>query len=296
MKYKKHYLLSFIFLLIHICAFTRSYHLSDSVLKENYHSHSTQTGINIYVISKDKYFDFTNHIIVWQAKMAAFFHHKLKIILATSTADAERKITALVSRHNYTINNLWLDSHGKYRKGYSSFMIGSDEYNYKNIADSEHSSELKKIASYFNKNTKVGIGACYAAADFNFPVLKSGKYENMHGDSLLKGLGNIFAGSFIYASSSWVMAKPWIFGSKNALAGYPLDRQYKDTIFLPVWKRMGEWNRYSTVSNQIETINTISLSDDGDILILDHNYLDKKKAQRKLARNLRKLRPHLYTL
>jgi hypothetical protein len=261
---------------------------------KNYHS---KKGINIYVISRDKYFDLTNHIIVWQAKLAALFHSKkLKIIIATSTADAEKKISTLIDKYNYTINNLWFDSHGKYRKGYSSFMIGSDEYYYKNIADSNHFSELKKIAAYCNQNTKVALGSCYAAADYNFPVLKNGKYQNMFGDSLLKGMGNIFKGSTVYASKSWVMAKPWIFGSENALAGFPLAKQYKDTIFLPVWKSMGEWHRYSTTFKRIETVNAIYLSHAGDILMQDKPYLNKKKAQRKLARNLKKLRPDLYDL
>ena len=244
-----------------------------------------------------KYFDIVNRIIVWQTKLTALFHSKkLKVILVTSTADAGKKIAALITKHHYAINNLWFDSHGKYRKGYSSFMIGTDEYYYKNISDSNYISGLKKIASYCDRYTNIGLGSCYGAADFNFPVLKRGVYENMHGDSLLRGIGNIFKGSSVYACKSWVMAKPWILGSKNALAGYPLDRQYKDTIFLPVWKRMGEWDTYSTISQKIETVNTIYLSNDGDILMQSHPYLMQKKAQRKLARNLKKLRPNLYSL
>jgi len=252
--------------------------------------------VNIYIISKDKYFDLTNRIITWQARLAALFHHKLKIIMALSTADAEKKIHALVKEHDYTIENLWLDSHGKYRKGYSSLMIGNDEYNYSNIGDSDYTRMLKKIASYCSPGTCIGIGACYAASDFDFPVLHNGKTENMHGDSLLKGLGKIFEGNEIYACKSWVMAKLWIFGSRHALAGYPLDRQYKDTIFLPVWHHMGEWDRYSTHTREIQKINTVSLSVSGDILINDDNYMDQQKAKRKLERNLKRLRPGLYTL
>lgn len=258
---------------------------------------SYQKAINIYIISKDIYFDFTNQIIVWQAKIASFLHgKKLKIIEATSTDDAEKKIALLVQKHHYTISNLWFDSHGKFRKGYSSFMLGSDEYDYKNIGDPDHIIKLKKIASYCSAKTKIAIGACYAAADYNFPVMKNGIYNNMHGDSLIKGIADIFKGSTIYASKSWVMAKPWIFGSKNAMAGFPLDRQYKDSIFLPVWKSMGEWQRYSSSSQKIENINSVYLSHSGDILMQNEPYLAKKKSQRKLARNLRKLRPNLYTL
>jgi hypothetical protein len=252
--------------------------------------------VNVYIISKDKYFDLTNRIITWQARLAAFFHHKLKIVMAYSTADAEKKIHTLIKEHDYTIDNLWLDSHGKYRKGYSSLMIGTDEYNYNNIGDSDYTRMLKKIASYCNPHTCVGIGSCYAASDFDFPVSHNGKKENMHGDSLLKGLGKIFEGNMVYASKSWVMAKLWIFGSRNALAGYPLDKQYRDTIFLPVWKSMGIWDRYSTLTQVIQKINTVSLSVCGDILVNENTYMDQDKAKRKLARNLKRLHPGLYQL
>ena len=287
----------FILLLFHYTAF--SHNERDSSIKYNYNTSAyyKKNGINIYVISKDKYFDIINRIIVLQTRLTALFHSKkLKVIMVTSTADAEKKIASIVSKHNYHINTLWFDSHGKYRKGYSSFMIGSDEYYYKDIADSNYFSDLKKIAAHCDSFTNIGLGSCYAAADFNFPVLRNGKYENMYGDSLLKGVANIFKGSTVYASKSWVMAKPWILGSKNALAGFPLDKEYKDTIFLPAWKSMGEWHRYSTNTNQIEIINTIYLSNKGDILIQDEPYMFQKKAHRKMERNLKKLRPGLYDL
>jgi hypothetical protein len=287
----------FILLLFHCAAVSRS--PLDSSIKHNYttSAYYKKDGINIYVISKDKYFDIINRIIVLQTKLTALFHSKkLKVIMVTSTADAEKKISSIVSKHNYHINTLWFDSHGKYRKGYSSFMIGSDEYYYKNIDDSNHLSSIKKIASYCDSTSNIGIGSCYAAADFNFPVLRNGKYESMHGDSLLKGMANIFKGANVYACRSWVMAKPWILGSENALAGFPLDRQYKDTIFLPVWNRLGEWERYSSTNQGIELINTIHLSNKGDIIIQDKPYISQKKAQRKMARNVKKLRPGLYDL
>ena len=287
----------FILLLFNCTAFSHS--TSDSSIKYNYNTaaYYKKNGINIYIISKDKYFDIINRIIVWQTRLTAFFHSKkLKVIIVTSTADAEKKIASIVSKHNYHINTLWFDSHGKYRKGYSSFMIGSDEYFYKNIADSDHLMGLKNISAFCDDQTNIGIGACYAAADYNFPVLRNGKYENMHGDSLLKGMANIFKGSTVYACKSWVMAKPWILGSKNALAGFPLDKEYKDTIFLPVWKRLGEWERYSTTTQNIELINTIHLSNKGEIVIQDKPYISQKKAQRKMDRNIKKLRPGLYDL
>ena len=297
MSYTKYVLIFFIFLLIYFDSKAAGNGFNDTLYKQNPSFYHPKNGINIYVISKDKYFDIVNRIIVWQTKLTALFHSKkLKVILVTSTADAGKKIAALITKHHYAINNLWFDSHGKYRKGYSSFMIGCDEYYYKNIADSNYLSDLKIIASFCNSNTTIGLGACYAAADFNFPVLRNGKYENMHGDSLLKGMADIFKGSTVYACKSWVMAKPCILGSKNALAGYPLDKQYKDTIFLPVWKSMGVWHKYSAINHQIEIINTIYLSNKGDILIQDEPYMSQKKAQRKMARNIKKLRPDLYAL
>lgn len=293
MKLNPGYLFIVVLFSIAISGFGKNYRSSDSLKI----SAANKRSINIYVISKDKYFDITNRLIVWQTKFISLFHHKkLRVIFASSTADAEKKIRALVTRHHYVIHTLWFDSHGKYRKGYSSLMIGNDEYSYKNIADTAYTATLKKIASYCNANTRIGLGSCYAAADYNFPVAKNGKYESMHGDSLIKTMGNIFAESDIYASKSWVMAKPFIFGGRNALAGYPLNKEYKDSIFFPAWKSMGEWHRYSQAKKQIEIINTIYLSATGEILINDRTYLTKKKAQRKLARNLKRLRPDLYDL
>lgn len=287
----------FIFLLIYSDNKAAGNGFNDTLLNQKPSGYQQKNGINIYVISKDKYFDIINRVIVWQTRLTALFHRKkLKVIMATSTADAEKKIASIVSKHNYHINTLWFDSHGKYRKGYSSFMIGCDEYYYKDIADSNYFLAFKKIAAHCDSYTNIGLGSCYAAADFDFPVLRNGKYENMHGDSLLKGVANIFKGSTVYACKSWVMAKPWMLGSKNALAGFPLDKQYKDTIFLPAWKSMGEWHRYSTNTNQIEIINTIYLSNKGDILIQDEPYMIQKKAHRKMERNLKKLRPGLYDL
>jgi hypothetical protein len=56
---------------------------------------------------------------------------------------------------------------------------------------------------------------------------------------------------------------------------------------------MGIWHSYSTTSKQFETINTLSLTRMGSIHVKEVSYLDKKKTQRRLNRNLAKLKPGL---
>jgi hypothetical protein len=271
---------------------------NDSLLTTtlSYPGHHNSGGINIFVISKDKYFDNISRVITLQARFAGWMHHrKLKIIMAHSTNDAASKIAAIVDKCHCTIDNLWFDSHGKYRKRYSSFIIGSNEYSYKNITDTNQCQDLKKIASYCDQFTNIGIGACYAAATFNFPLPDS-IHMNMQGDSLLNGIGHIFKGSFVYGSESWVMAKPGMFGIRNALAGYPLGKEYKDILFKPVWDRLGMWRRYNPAKFEVEDINTVYLSGKAGIVVEKNSYLTSKRAQRKQLRHLKKLVPGRYKL
>jgi hypothetical protein len=257
---------------------------------------SKTKGINIFIISKDSAYDNTSRFIKAQAKLAAWlFPERLKIVTATSAKDAWQKIEIIFKKGTFSIDNIWFDSHGKYRKEFSSFSIGSDNFNYKDIADTVYCRYLIKIAALCNYQTIVGLGACYAAANFNFPCRDS-IHMNMHGDSLLTGLGKIFKGSYIYGSESWVMAKPGIFGFQNALAGYPLDDEYDDIVFKPVWQRLGMWRRYNPLKNTVEDINTVYLSDEGNILIQKKAYLSSKRIQRLQQKHLERLRPGLYKL
>ena len=107
------------------------------------------------------------------------------------------------------------------------------------------------------------------------------------------GLGNIFRNSKIFASESWVMNRPTVFSNGLSLAGYPLDRKFRDLVYEPVWERIGLWKEYSSDNKKILAIPTVALDRHGDILIRDKNYNELPKAQSKIARIKQKLKPGL---
>ena len=252
--------------------------------------------INFFVFTKEKSkkLDLLSWYTLARARIKSFFHHnKLYVIKAESSTDAAMKIENILITKNKLIKNLWFDSHGHYGNRYSSFKIGVDQFSFKNINDTTAIKNLKKIALYCDEKTKVGLGSCYAGADFYFPATDSTPACRMNGDSLMIGLGNIFTKSMIYASESWVMAKPGIFTNKFGFAGYPLNKRFKDSIYAPVWQRIGNWREYSNASGQIKNIPTIALDRSGNINIRDRYYNNFKKAKTKIAKALKQLKPGL---
>jgi hypothetical protein len=137
------------------------------------------------------------------------------------------------------------------------------------------------------------LGACYAGADFYFPATDSTPPTRMNGDSLMVGLGNIFTGSTVYASESWVMAKPGIFANKYGFAGYPLNKKSLDQIFKPVWERIGKWRQYNSGIGMVQNIATVSMSRAGNINVRMKDYNQGDKARKTIARKLKKLKPGL---
>ncbi len=252
--------------------------------------------INFFVFTKEKSkkFDLLAFYTLARARVKSFFHHKkLYVIKAESSADAAVKIEDIVTRKKKIIGNLWFDSHGHYGNRYSSFKIGTDQFNYKNINDSNAINNLQKIALYCDEKTKVGLGSCYAGADFYFPATDSTPASRMNGDSLMIGLGNIFTKSSIYASESWVMAKPGIFMDKFGFAGYPLNKRFKDSVYAPVWERIGKWKEFSKTDGQIKSIATVALDRNGNIHTRDRHYNTFKKSKNKIAKSLKELKPGL---
>lgn len=256
----------------------------------------TDGRINFFVFTKEKSkkFDLLSWYTLARARIKSFFHHnKLYVIKAESATDAAAKIENILLAKNKLIKNLWFDSHGHYGNRYSSFKIGVDQFSFKNINDTSAIKNLKKIALYCDEKTKVGLGSCYAGADFYFPATDSTPPCRMNGDSLMIGLGNIFTKSSIYASESWVMAKPGIFSNKFGFAGYPLNKRFKDSVYAPVWQRIGNWREYSNASGQIKNVPTIALDRSGNINIRDRYYNGFKKSKNKIAKALKQLKPGL---
>ncbi len=250
------------------------------------------TRINFYVFTKDadSKVDFFGGTAVLRARTRSIASgKKLQVIIATDTRQVVQQMITALEGTNARVGSIWIDSHGLYKQGYSSFHIGSDEYSYKNINDSAYTQTLSLLATYCDAGTQIGIGSCYGGATFYFPGTATVPYGRMNGDSLMIGMGRIFTSSIIYGSESWVMAKPGIFNDKFGFAGYPLGKRYRTAYWQPVWERLGSWNRYSHSTGTFEPINTVALNRRGDIMVRLRNYQDLAKGQKAVERNMEKL-------
>ncbi|MEP7107495.1 MAG: hypothetical protein ABI760_05920 [Ferruginibacter sp.] len=259
--------------------------------------HKSNTGrVNFFVFTKEKSkkVDLISFYTLMRATIRSFLHHrKFYVIKAASSADAAMKIEFVLRTRKKLIKNIWFDSHGHYGNRYSSFRIGADQFSYKNINDSNSIKNLQGIALYCDEQTNIGLGSCYAGADFYFPSTDSTPACRMNGDSLMIGMGNIFTRSSIFASESWVMSKPGIFKNRFGFAGYPLNKRFKDNIYAPVWERIGKWKQYSLLTRELQSIPTIALDKCGNISPNKAYYNDFKKAKNKIAKVLKQLRPGL---
>ena len=252
--------------------------------------------VNFFVFTKEKSkkFDLLSFYTLTRARIKSFFHHKkLYVIKPENAADAAAQIEVILKKKRSLIKNIWFDSHGHYGNRFSSFRIGTDQFSYRNIHDSSATRPLFQIAQYCDEHTHVALGSCYAAADFYFPATDSTPASRMNGDSLMMGMGSIFQNTTIYASESWVMAKPGIFKDKFGFAGYPLNKRFKDNVYAPVWERIGKWKSYSGRSRELINIPTVSLDRSGNINIRERNYNDFKKAKTRIAKALKQLKPGL---
>jgi len=192
------------------------------------------------------------------------------------------------------IGTLWIDSHGVYKRGRSLFVFGKDTIDYSNIFQEHIIRNFFALQPYCDTSTKIVIGACYAGSAFIRPGNDWLKESDMNGDSLMMAMGTIFPRSSIYATESWVMTTPILFGHSWALAGHPLERRCWDEIYKPVWTSMGNWYRYSLRNGVIEKVNTVYLDRNGALKLNEADYLDADNHQKKMEANLKKLGPNRY--
>jgi hypothetical protein len=244
---------------------------------------------NFYVTGKDKGFHFSSFAVKAQAWLHDVTAKKFHFLSVSSDEEAVQKIKRILDKHHAKIGSLWFDSHGHYKQGYSSFHIGNNEFSYKNITDSNAVLYLQQLSVYCDHNTNIGIGSCYGGATFTFPGNSTAPAGRMNGDSLMMGIGKIFVSSHIYASQSWVMNKPGTFGNNFAFAGYPWGKKYKQAVWTPVWGYLGKWKKYNYSSQKMEDINPVALDKKGNINIRMRDYLELEKAQRKRARQVKKI-------
>ncbi len=259
-------------------------------------SSSAKGRVNFFIFTRERKgkIDLLAFYTLMRAKAKSFFHHKeFYVVNARSSKDAVVKAERILYKKKKIIDNLWFDSHGHYGNRYSSFLIGTDQYSYKNIGDTSSIKYLQTLTRYCDDKTKVGLGSCYAGADFYFPATDSTPATRMNGDSLMMGLGDIFSKSTIYASESWVMAKPGIFTNGFGFAGWPLQKRFKDSVYAPVWQRIGKWRQYAKEDGEIKSISTVALDREGNIHTRIRNYNNFYKSRKKIAKELRSLQPAL---
>src|SRR5215470_13133711 len=267
----------------------------DTIQASVSNSRADQRRLNFYIVNKPKTFDlFSRLVIVRARKQGLTRHHDFIAIVATSAKEVRQKMERHLRKKNAMIGSLWFDTHGHYANGYSSFILGTDEFSYKTIKDTTHTAQLRALAPFCDEYTQVAIGSCYSGATYEKPAHNGIPASRMNGDSLMIGLAHVLPRATIYGTEGWVMTKPGIFKKHSyALAGYPLQKRFKDEVYRPVWEHMGIWHSYSSRTNSFQTTNTLSLTRTGTIHVKAVTYLDRKKTKERLAKNLKKLRPNL---
>lgn len=251
--------------------------------------------INFYVVNKPRTLDLYSRFVIIRAKhRASTRKEKFIVIVASSTKEVKDKVIENLKKRNAIIGSLWFDSHGHYKNGYSSFSIGDEEFSYKTIRDTTVTYNLRALASFCDEHTRIAIGSCYGGATYEQPAHNGKPASRMNGDSLVIGLANVLPKATIYGTEGWVMTKPGIFARHTyALAGYPLQKRFKDEVYKPVWEHMGVWHSYSTETKIFTTENTLSLTHMGTIHVKSQTYLEKDKYKKRQAKNLKKLKAGL---
>jgi hypothetical protein len=258
-------------------------------------SRPNQRRLNFYIANKPKTFDLFSRLVIIRArKQGLSRHHDFVAIVATSSKEVRKKMERHLRKKNAMIGSLWFDTHGRYANGYSSFILGTDEFSYKTIKDTIQTAQLRALAPFCDEYTQVAIGSCYRGATYEKPAHNGAPSSRMNGDSLMIGLANVLPNATIYGTEGWVMTKPGIFKRHSyALAGYPLQKRFKDEVYKPVWEHMGIWHSYSSRTNSFQTTNTLSLTRTGAIHVKAVTYLDREKSKERLDKKLKKLRPNL---
>ncbi len=258
---------------------------------------SEKKQLNFFIVSKRKKgkLDLATRYNVFRTKMKSFFKPKRFISVVAKDAESmSTKVEYSLRRHNARIGTLWFDSHGMYKKGYSLFFIGHDEYSYKTLNDSCLVTPLQLLSPYTDDGTKVIIGSCYGGATYSRLSIDYKETTRMNGDSLMIGIGKIFHKAFIYGSESWVMTKPGLFRKKAAVGGYPGRKLFRDFCYQPAWENVGKWNQYNASSNSFQRINPIAMDMYGNIVVRGESYSEEKNKHTDIAKKLRTLESGLY--
>jgi hypothetical protein len=253
--------------------------------------------LNFFVVSKRKKgsLDLASRFNVFRTKMKSLFRQKKFVaVVARNAAEASAKIKYRLDKYDAHIGTLWFDSHGMYKKGYSLFFIGHDEYSYKTLQDSSVAAPMQQLAPYADDETKVIIGSCYGGATYHRSSIDYADTTRMNGDSLMMAMGNIFQQSTIYGSESWVMTKPGLFLKRAAVAGFPGRKLFRDSCYLPAWQNVGRWNAYDAITRSFTAVNPVTLDMYGNAIVRSSAYTDKQSVRKDIDKNIQKLEAGLY--
>lgn len=256
-----------------------------------------KTKLNFFVVSKRKKgaLDLASRFNVLRTKVKSLLRHrKFVAIVARNAEEASAKIKYRLDKYNARIGTLWFDSHGMYKKGYSLFFIGTDEYSYKTLQDSSVAAHMEQLAPYTDDETKLIIGACYGGATYQRSSIDYVDTTRMNGDSLMMAMGNIFQQATIYGSESWVMTKPGLFLKRAAVAGFPGRKLFRDSCYLPAWQNVGRWNAYDAITRSFRQVNPITLDMYGNAIVRTSAYADKERVRKDIDKNIQKLESGLY--
>src|SRR3982751_1342044 len=112
----------FLFLFLFVTVFCKAQQTSTDSSKKI-------TRLNVYVISKGKKFELLPFTVNVRAFVKSIFSKKkMRVVIASKSEYAANKIDRLMKKHHAKIGNLWFDSHGLYKNGFSSFSIGEDNF------------------------------------------------------------------------------------------------------------------------------------------------------------------------
>lgn len=287
-------------LVIALCMTTSlfSQPMADNPDEAAYEYHPMEKNkLNFFIVSKRKKgsLDLASRFNVFRAKVKSMFRPKKFVAIVAEDADhASRKIEYRLQKYDARIGTIWFDSHGMYKKGYSLFFIGKDEYSYVTLKDSCKMMPMQKLSAYADAETRLVIGSCYGGATYQRPSIDYSDTTRMNGDSLMIALGKIFKQGHVYASESWVMTKPGLFMKRAAVAGFPGRKLFLDLCYQPAWEHVGRWNGYSVATETFTPINPITLDMYGNAIIRTVAYTDKESVKKDIEKNLGKLQPGLY--
>jgi hypothetical protein len=285
-------------LVLSLATMTFSQPMADAPDETSYEYHDIEKKkLNFFIVSKRKKgsFDLASRFNVFRTKMKSLFRPKKFVAIVGEDAEqASRKIEYRLLKYDANIGTIWFDSHGMYKKGYSLFYIGKDEYSYLTLKDSCMMAPMQKLSAYANEETKLVIGSCYGGATYQRSSIDYSDTTRMNGDSLMIALGKIFKQGNVYASESWVMTKPGLFLKKAAVAGFPGRKLFLDLCYQPAWESVGKWNEYNAATETFTKINPITLDMYGNAIVRTMAYTDKESVKKDIEKNLGKLQPGLY--